>query len=546
MSQSVGNSYAGKSVEVVELSSSSKDEQRRHQQLLLEIKAQQHAFSVDVPTLPHDVRKALRSLGLPVRLFGENLANVRDRLRMELARRDVLEKSVKDEFNYRQQNDDDDGGGGVDDIEEEITKYSRASSELVRAREVLTNYSFSRTWLRLERERNYRRDWQRKRKARLNRDNSKVTKESVSRNFIDSNKVDEECLETYENIKKIGLEGSQYGDNRPISCIATNSSNDPIIATGSWSGTIKLWNKSLNLISQKETAHEDRIMGIAFRPHEIGNDTSNNQPHNMPSLLATSSIDLTAKLWKLSSVDGADLAREEGTTLNVTVSDCTLSPMLIQEVAHLKGHASRLCKVEFHPGGDYVVTTSHDHTWRLWDVETGGEILLQDGHYKEVYGIGFHPDGSLCATTDYGGIVHLWDIRTGKSVHHFTGHAKRILCAEFSPNGFQIATAGDDGFIKVWDLRKRKLYASVPAHSRLVTQLKFEKNDRSQNDILKGEFLVSSSFDCTAKVWSSRNFKMLNLLRGHGGKVTGVGILGTSRNSEVVTCGFDKTVKLWT
>ena len=44
------------------------------------------AATVDVPTLPDKVRNALRQLGLPVRLFGENLANVRERLRMELAR----------------------------------------------------------------------------------------------------------------------------------------------------------------------------------------------------------------------------------------------------------------------------------------------------------------------------------------------------------------------------------------------------------------------------------------------------------------------------
>ena len=122
------------------------------------------------------------------------------------------------------------------------------------------------------------------------------------------------------------------------------------------------------------------------------------------------------------------------------------------------------------------------------------------------------------------------------------GHAKRVLCAEFSSNGFQLATAGDDGFIKIWDLRKRKQYATIPAHSRSITQLRFEKQVQNYNNgFTGGEYLVSSSFDCTAKVWSSRDWKILKVLKGHEGKVAGAGVLKDS----VVTCGFDKTLKIW-
>lgn len=303
----------------------------------------------------------------------------------------------------------------------------------------------------------------------------------------------------------------------------------PLVATGSWSGTIKLWDASLNRVSERTLAHEDRIMGIALHP---------NSEQSASALMATASIDLTAKLWKITANQN-DEKENEG-----KAEEGIESTYQIQEVAHLRGHASRLCKVAFHPQGDHVVTTSFDHTWRMWDVETGGEILLQDGHCKEVYGVGFHPDGSLCSTTDFGGVVHLWDLRTGKSIHHFLGHAKRVLCSEFSSNGFQLATAGDDGTLKIWDLRKRKQFASVPAHSKLVTQLRFEQRDHHRNDgfgVNGGEYLVSSSFDGTAKVWSARDWKMLTTLRGHEGKVMGAGILKDS----VVTCGFDKTLKLW-
>lgn len=564
-----GNSNVADQIEVMELTSASQAEWHQHQQLQLDLEAKKRAFSMVVPTLVHEVRSALRQLGLPVRLFGENLANVRDRLRLELARREIQNErglsdagvglTIKQE---RQQQQYDEIGKGE---EEEITKYSRALPELIRAREQFARYSLQKSRERLSRERNYRLQWHRKRSRFISptaststtKNNENDISSALEEEYADVTRLDEMCLQTYKWLRNTGLEGSQYGDARPLSAMctsrvttATNNSflTKPIIATGSWSGTIKLWDGSspeLHLFSEKTMAHEDRIMGIATKP------TSDDDGVSMSSqlLLATASIDATAKLWKISS--GATLDASETTTDGDCATAAANTKLHIEEVAHLKGHARRLCKVAFHPQGRHVATTSFDHTWRLWDCETGSEILLQDGHWKEVYGVGFHPDGSICSTTDYGSVVQLWDLRTGKSIHHFLGHARRVLCAEFSPNGFQLATAGDDGTIKVWDLRKRKQFVSLPAHSRLITQLRFDCGEiagqssgtNSSDSLTGGEYLVSSSFDGTAKVWSARDWKLLSTLRGHEGKVMAVDIL--PRQKSIITCGFDKTLKLW-
>jgi U4/U6 small nuclear ribonucleoprotein PRP4 len=220
------------------------------------------------------------------------------------------------------------------------------------------------------------------------------------------NRLDDQCTMLYKSVRNMALEGSQYGDTRALSAICTSPSKVagvPLIATGSWSGTIKLWDGSsprLDMLSEKTMAHEDRIMNIAIQPSQTENVHA--------TMIATASIDLTAKLWSIRMSN------------DVMTDDGVQSGFCIEEFAHLKGHEARLCNIAFHPMGAYVATTSFDHTWRLWDIESGGaELLLQDGHARETYGIGFHPDGSLCATTDFGGVVHVWDLRTGKSVCHF-------------------------------------------------------------------------------------------------------------------------------
>ena len=544
-----GNQHHAASVEVMELTSASIRDRQKHQEMLIDLEAKKRAFEVDVPTLPKDVRTALRDLGLPVRLFGENLANVRDRLRHELARRQVIQEKQGGVIGGEGDPFHGDSAAAAaaasrrqEQEEEQVTKYSRAAQGLISARERISRFSFQRSKHRLDKERSYRLQWERKRahmKSRLHDDKGEEDNKQVSNEneFAEIEKIDQDCVSCYKRLRKLGLEGSQYADTRPLSSIATSLrpvAGFPLVTTGSWSGTVQIWDGSspeLTSLGKKSMAHEDRIMGIAVNNGPLGEENESDS-----AIIATASIDLTAKLWKIQKKD-AVMSDEGAMDTNAPDdNDGSNDVLAIEEMAHLKGHAARLCSVAFHPQGDYVGTTSFDHTWRLWDVETGSEVLLQDGHWKEVYGIGFHPDGSLCSTTDYGGVVQVWDLRSGKSACHFVGHAKRVVCTEFAPNGFQLATAGDDGTIKIWDLRKRKQFASIPAHLNLITQLKFDPANHNG-----GEYLVSSSFDGTAKVWSARDWKMLATLRGHQGKVMGVGVL----KDNVVTSGFDKTLKLW-
>lgn len=69
-----------------------------------------------------------------------------------------------------------------------------------------------------------------------------------------------------------------------------------------------------------------------------------------------------------------------------------------QPLAVMKGHQDRVCRVAFHPSGNYVASASFDTTWRLWDVNTTTELLMQEGHSKEVYAVDFQRDGALVAS----------------------------------------------------------------------------------------------------------------------------------------------------
>ncbi|CAB9497105.1 U4 u6 small nuclear ribonucleoprotein [Seminavis robusta] len=542
-------------VEVMELTAASAAAQQQHQHMLLDLQAQRLASSMDVPTLPDQVRVALRELNCPVRLFGENLANVRDRLRLELAKRQVYGDHYGSSTDAALAPETSSSSAAA--AEKEETKYTRAIPALIAARERIATASLEHSRQRLDKERQLRASY----KALYKKRKAVTENENVDPNSSLAEELDKSCCRLYQSLQKTALAGSQYGDDRPLSAMGTLRDK---VFTASWSATLQWWDGSsptLDLLGKKRQAHEDRIMGV-----DVFESNNNNT-----ILAATASIDLTAKIWKIREADSVMEDANERDDNKPKKEDEEETPLthVFEEVAHLQGHAARLCKVAFHPLGDWVATTSHDHTWRLWDIETQQqststenqqEILLQDGHADKVFGIDFHPDaGSLCATTDYSGMIHLWDLRTGKTVIQYYGHAGRVLQAKFAPtNGFQLTSAGDDGCLKVWDLRHRRRVKgapeprrTIPAHSRLVTQLEYLPDS--------DECVVTSSFDGTAKIWSTRgDWKLLQTLEGHEGKVTGVGVVVQSYDDAVkmndqdhhnrhgvVTCGFDKTLKLW-
>lgn len=161
----------------------------------------------------------------------------------------------------------------------------------------------------------------------------------------------------------------------------------------SWTGVTKLFSvPDLKQVGTFKGQHSERVTDVAFHPQACKSldATAGN--------LVTASADCTAILW---SLEGKKLQSYEG-------------------------HLDRLARVAFHPSGAYIGTASFDKTWRLWDVNTGIELLLQEGHSRSVYGIAFQGDGALAASCGMDALARVWDLRTGKSILALEGHVKPV------------------------------------------------------------------------------------------------------------------------
>jgi hypothetical protein len=112
-------------------------------------------------------------------------------------------------------------------------------------------------------------------------------------------------------------------------------------------------------------------------------------------MLATRSLDGTAKLWNLATH---------------------------QLLTTLPGHTNTVWGVAFSPDGHTLATASADDTVKLWDVATTSLWSPLAGHTNAVLGVTFSPDGRTLATGSINHTAKLWDVATHQLLATLTGH----------------------------------------------------------------------------------------------------------------------------
>ena len=108
----------------------------------------------------------------------------------------------------------------------------------------------------------------------------------------------------------------------------------------------------------------------------------------------------------------------------------------------------------YSPDGTRLAAACGDSTVRVWDANTGKELLVIEGHSSC---IGFSPDGSRLVTGSRNGTVLIWNAVTGKEqrkleteMGDWVEERDDIRCVEFTHDGKQVCGAGWSHFF-TWD-----------------------------------------------------------------------------------------------
>jgi WD40 repeat protein len=315
------------------------------------------------------------------------------------------------------------------------------------------------------------------------------------------------------------------------------------LATGSVDTTVRIWDASNGDLIRVLKGHSAAVGGLAFSPNG--------------KLLLTSSEDGTLIIWDAAtgellhslpdftvykvnfSPDGTRVAAATFHGLQVWMyTPDSAEPISLEEsqaVLTIPDGGSGI----FSPDGKQLaaisLSTASGNAVKLWDANTGQELLTLVGHTAWISGLVFSPDGKRLASTGLDGTVRIWSPAPGQEIvtvlSPSAGYGNRVV---YNPNGQEFATNGGDGTATIWNAKTGKSRLTLTGHDAEVMNMAFSPD---------GKRFATGSLDATAIVWDAATGKKLLTLSGHE---EGVRDITFSPNRILIaTGGFDLTARVW-
>ncbi|KAL8841947.1 MAG: hypothetical protein Q9170_000727 [Blastenia crenularia] len=298
------------------------------------------------------------------------------------------------------------------------------------------------------------------------------------------------------------------GHQRGVSAVRFSPTGD-MIASCSADATLRIWSTSTGKLLQTLTGHLAGISTLAWSPDS--------------RTLASGSDDKSIRLWDTLTGKAYPL--------------------------QLLGHHNYIYSIAFSPKGNMLVSGSYDEAVFLWDVRTARVMRSLPAHSDPVGGVDFVRDGTLIVSCAGDGLIRIWDTATGQCLRTLVHEDNApVSSVRFSPNGKFVLAWTLDSCVRLWNYVEGRCVKTYQGHqnNRFSVGGAFGVYGDEEGDVGLGEkkaFAVSGSETGEILWWDVQSKQVMQREKAHEGCVLGVDTWG--RDGLLVSCGFDKTVRIW-
>ncbi|KAI4279786.1 MAG: hypothetical protein LQ337_000066 [Flavoplaca oasis] len=300
------------------------------------------------------------------------------------------------------------------------------------------------------------------------------------------------------------------GHRKGVAAVRFSPKGDKI-ASCSADATIRIWETSTGSLLHTLQGHLAGISTIAWSPDN--------------RVLASGSDDKSIRLWD--TVAGKQYPRQ------------------------LLGHNNYIYSIAFSPKGNMIVSGSYDEAVFLWDVRSAKQMRSLPAHSDPVGGVDFIRDGTLIVSCAGDGLIRIWDTATGQCLRtlvHEDNAPVSSVC--FAPNGKFVLAWTLDSCVRLWNYHEGRCVKTYQGHQNVTYSLSgaFGVYGDEHGEVPLGEkkaFTVSGSETGEIVWWDVVSKEVLQREKAHEDCVLGVDTLAKDGLALMVSCGLDKTIRIW-
>ncbi|KAI3329791.1 hypothetical protein F4824DRAFT_372120 [Ustulina deusta] len=215
-----------------------------------------------------------------------------------------------------------------------------------------------------------------------------------------------------------------------------------------------------------------------------------------------------------------------------------------RQLKAFEGHEKDIYCLAVAPDGHTAVTGGDDCTFRVWDLrdETGSKPRMIVYFEHTATDVTISPDSRFVVSSTLDHSFDLWNIQTGEILQRFDAHEDAVLSVKFSPDGRTLISAGEDNVVMTWEIDLAdpgKCDSPQP-----IKQMKLHRDSVICGSMTtNGRWIISSSHDGSVIFWDAETGEPHLLLEGHTEEVFNLALGHAPR--IFVTASFDRIARVW-